>query len=288
MATDPRYLVDLLKGDNGMQTQAAIGGLGDQIVAAQQRKAAADLAQQKLAQEEELKRMTLAQAQAQQQANQEARLQALAQQKEIALGNQALQTDSLDIKRQLANQKAAGSQGYTPAEKAVDMKFGADYNDFVAQGGYSTVQKQLKQANGVLSDLKSGKVMTGPVVGTGPDFVRKRLTPKSFSGQQSLEEAVQGTMRTTLGAQFTEKEGSQILARAFDPALPPEENIRKTTNLLAQLDGIAKAKQAAASYYEQNGTLKGFKGNLPDISSLGSDPAPEAAGGFKIIGRRPK
>lgn len=162
----------------------------------------------------------------------------------------------------------------TKAQEAVDRTFGAEYTRYVASGGYADTMTQITTLEDVLSDLQlaagerqpgkgeSAKNLTGPVITMQPDAVRKRTSPASMAAQQSVEQSVQRSLKQTLGGQFTEKEGTAFMQRGYDPALPEGENSKKLKRAIGQLKMMALAKQQAIDYYEENGTLTGFKGTF--------------------------
>jgi len=71
-----------------------------------------------------------------------------------------------------------------------------------------------------------------------------------------------------LGGQFAEREGVQLIQRAFNPSLPSTVNAQRIQRLLEQMENAIKAKEAASDYYEQNGTLVGFQGRLPSMDDF--------------------
>ena len=151
----------------------------------------------------------------------------------------------------------------TAAQTAVDRAFGRDYAAYAAGGGYADIMGQIDGLDGVLSDLQlGGKNLTGPMISAQPDLTRKRVNPDSWDAQQTVERSVQRTLKQTLGGQFTEKEGMLFLQRGYDPALPEEKNAKRLERAIASLKTMALAKQDAVDYFEENGTLTGFKGTL--------------------------
>lgn len=171
----------------------------------------------------------------------------------------------------------------TPGQQAADKEFAKEYVDWQARGGYADVQKQTDQLNTVLGALESGRELTGPVVGSVPDWLAA-LAPEGrerIATRELVEEVVQRNLRLILGAQFTEREGERLIARAFNPRLKPEENATRVRRLLTQIQAAAAAKQSATEYFEQNGTLTGWQGKIPQLSDFdpesgGQSPAPSA------------
>lgn len=157
----------------------------------------------------------------------------------------------------------------TDAQKTVDKAFGKDYNEFVVSGGYADVAKQLDQLRGVVGELQGKGTEENPkgvrasgARGLVPKVIRDVVMPKGAAIQDRVEDVVQRNLRLVLGAQFTEKEGERLIARAYNPRQPESENIKRLGRLITQIDEAAKAKAEAGAYYEQNGTLKGFKGKI--------------------------
>lgn len=153
--------------------------------------------------------------------------------------------------------------------KAVDEAFAKDYVQFKAGGGSQDAQKQIAQLHDVSEALKdqSGG-LTGPVRGRLPDMVRSVTNPNAVAMRERVEEVVQRSLRAILGAQFTEKEGERLIARAYNPSLSQDENAIRVNRLLTQLEGAYKVKAEAADYFEKNGTLSGWQGKLPSLADF--------------------
>ena len=176
----------------------------------------------------------------------------------------------------------------TPGQKKLDETFAKDYSEYVAAGGYADVDKQLNQLREVkrMLDVSSGLVkpekgekaynLTGPMLGLLPESIQARTYPEAVAAKNAVEEVVQRNLRLVLGAQFTEKEGERLIARAYNPALDEKENAKRVGRLIGQIAQAAKAKQRASDYFEKNnGTLKGFKGKLWTPADFGMSPAQE-------------
>jgi GH24 family phage-related lysozyme (muramidase) len=181
----------------------------------------------------------------------------------------------------------------SPGETALDQAYAKDHVDFV-QGGAADARKGIEQLQGVIQQLeatatgKSKTAITGPTVGRLPDAVAAYTNPEAIAARDRVGEIVQRNLKTILGAQFTQKEGDALIARAYNPALEEGENAARLKALLGTMEKAIAAKQAAAEYFEKNGTLKGFKGStrftVDDIirdAKLGNEPvkgAPPPAG----------
>jgi len=85
--------------------------------------------------------------------------------------------------------------------------------------------------------------ISGRFIGRMPELLRSK---KALDVMQQVRKAAQANLRTTLGSQFTEKEGERIMGFAFDPKLTPEQNIK-----MLEMD-IANLKARKARLDEQN------------------------------------
>jgi len=200
-----------------------------------------------------------------------------------------------DLARARAVNVSMGGGGLdlTPAQKKIDEKFADTYFDWQAGGGADTVAN-LAQVGTVLQRLESGQPLTGPMIGIQPDFVLALTRPDAAGAKEQVQEVVQRNLRVVLGAQFTEKEGNQLISRAYNPTLPPEQNAARLRKLFQQMALSAQQRQAMVEYYEQNGTLRGYKGKQPKINdfyeALQERSAPKAGdvvGGFRFRGGNP-
>ena len=165
---------------------------------------------------------------------------------------------------------ASRGLGLTVGQQAVDKNFAKEYSDFVAGGGYADVDKNLAQLRDVHKLLKDPNVdnLTGRVIGSTPRSIRELIMPQSVNVQEAVEEVVQRNLRLILGAQFTQKEGERLISRAYNPKMDEAENAKRVGRLLGAIERAAAQKIRAARYFEQNGTLVGFKGHVPGVSEF--------------------
>jgi hypothetical protein len=193
-----------------------------------------------------------------------------------------------------ANVNVGGSKlSLTPAQEAIDKKFADTYLDWQSGGGADTIGN-IAQINTVLQQLEQGKALTGPMIGVQPDLLLAITNPQAAGAKEQVQEVVQRNLRVVLGAQFTAKEGDALISRAYNPALKPEQNAARLRKLFEQMSVAAAQKQAMAEYYENKGTLQGYKGKQPNINdfykALEVRPAPKAGdvvGGWRFKGGNP-
>lgn len=153
----------------------------------------------------------------------------------------------------------------TPLQAKIDEKAAQDLLDFTIGGGFSDVQKNLAQlelAKETIKNAPEGSI-TGPTIGVQDDTgLLKYTNPEAQNVKEQVQEIAQRNLRLILGPQFTAKEGEQLINRVYNPALPQSTNIQRLNLLQEQILSAAKSKQEAVDYYDNEGTLKGFKGRL--------------------------
>ena len=151
------------------------------------------------------------------------------------------------------------------------------YLPWGAAGGYADFEKQLNQLTEVFNQIEGGENITGPIIGATPDALLAILNPNALNARERVEEVIQRNLREILGAQFTQREGEMLIARAFNPRLPDEVNAARLSALIQQMDAAARAKDEAAAYFNEHGTLWRWQGTLPTINDF--DAAIDAVGG---------
>jgi hypothetical protein len=164
-------------------------------------------------------------------------------------------------------QNILGGDKLTPGQEAIDKKFADDYVTWRGGGGQD-MTAQIAQLKPVIEALEAGQPITGMRVAVQPDLMLAMTNPQALQSREQVEEVVQRNLRAVLGAQFTEKEGERLIARAYNPKLPPEENAKRLRRLFLQMSTAAEQKQAMVDYFDQNGTLRGFTGRMPSVQDF--------------------
>lgn len=208
------------------------------------------------------------------------------------VSNDVVENFATAIRAMVAERKAAAGvkAPKSVGQEAIDRKFGTEYAQFYAAGGYADIQKQLAQLKEAANYLRSpaGADATGPTVGKIPDRIRSFTAEgrAAIDVREKVEEVAQRSLRAVLGGQFAEKEGDKLVKRAFNPELYPADNAQRIDRLIQQIDTAARAKAAAGKYMDENGTLKGFEGGDPlaALSLSGEAPALEAPAAPKAPG----
>ena len=206
------------------------------------------------------------------------RLQEQERQLQLRLEDQRLaREDRALLQRQLAQMQIEGrreiaqlnaeikrsqvSAKLTPAQAAVDRKFGTEYADYVALGGNSVVNKQLETIDNVIKMIDDGLSVSGPSIALaarGGDEILATIAPDALSARDQIGGVIQSSLREILGGQFAMKEGEQLLARGYNIAESPKKNKERLVQLRKQIAAAAKSKEDSIRYFEENGTLEGF------------------------------
>jgi hypothetical protein len=148
----------------------------------------------------------------------------------------------------------------TPGQEAADKDFGKEYSDFVAGGGNEAAKKNLQGLQTVQEKLKTAPEpgLIGRAAGYLPDSFRAAITPEAKAREDEVKSAIQNTLRQTLGPQFTEKEGTAILNRAYDPRLSNAENLKRVQKEAESLKHMLEQKMRSAQQFENTGSLVGL------------------------------
>lgn len=157
-----------------------------------------------------------------------------------------------------------GAGKKTPRQEvqgALDKAYVKDYLPFI-QGGAAEASKHIAELKRAKEVLDSTDAVSGPVVGIVPKVLRDIFVPKSSETQENVESTVQSSLKEILGSQFTEKEGERLLARTYNPRFEEPINARRVATLISRIERAYAEKVKAAQYFEQHGTLEGYKGKV--------------------------
>lgn len=148
-------------------------------------------------------------------------------------------------------------------QKALDKEYAKSYAEWV-QNGQPDTEKNLVQLKSARMILEKNKDLTGFWTGVADKAGVLQFTNKEAQQlKEQVAEVTQRNLRAVLGGQFAMKEGEQLIDRAFNPALSADQNITRLQRLEASIQKAYEAKKAAADYFNQHGTLKGYSGPKP-------------------------
>lgn len=127
-------------------------------------------------------------------------------------------------------------------------------------GIYNDIAK-LKQQKQILEDFVKGKKgsssTTGFIKGRLPDFLKEIVAPDLKNMRDVIASVTQKDLRRVLGGQFAQKEGEQLLKRAFDENIDEKYNIARLTDLINAMEYAAKQKDINLIHTASSGTLRG-------------------------------
>jgi len=164
-----------------------------------------------------------------------------------------------------------GMGGY----KTFNEKFGAEAQSWFASGGYAQVKENILKLDDALAVLENEKDslfgVTG-MIGFLPESLKSVIKPEAVDLADNIRSIVFQSLRETLGAQFTEREGQRLVDASFNQLLNEETNKKRLERLRDKLLAIADSKQQAYEYFQSNnGDMTGYKGttnfNLDENSS---------------------
>lgn len=159
-----------------------------------------------------------------------------------------------DEKRQTKKTEEKLSVG----EETVDREFAKKFNTWSTQGkaDYEENSKILKEA---INKLEKGEVSTGTAAGIGSRLPGVRTETREL--ETRVRKALNGMLRATLGAQFTQEEGERIFQQTFDPFASSEENIKNMQTELNKLEKQKNLIEDQGKVFKERGTLRGY--NVP-------------------------
>lgn len=143
--------------------------------------------------------------------------------------------------------------------KKVNETFGAEVQSWNLSGGYTKQLENLNKIDDVITTLKEENV-TGSFTGIVPRVIRAFVNPESVGIEDDIRSIIFQSLRETLGAQFTEREGNRLVEASFNILLDEETNIKRLERLKSTILKMAQAKQKAADYFIQNnGDMTGYE-----------------------------
>ena len=171
----------------------------------------------------------------------------------------------------------------TPAEESRDKTAGtalAKWDD----SGRATVTSNIAALDSITKGLEDGQIKTRGFIDAlpfGSDWARAIVNPDAQDAKNRVEGVIFQTLKETLGAQFTEKEGKRLVEASYNPMLSPEANAARLRDYSNGLKKAVAARESQLAYLKENKTLQGYDGATPAgiMSQVGS-----GVGGSQIQG----
>ena len=149
-------------------------------------------------------------------------------------------------------------------------KLAADNTPDISDGlaGVASLRRLATQLGSIDPEtkqfVKKSDNLTGPLVGVaskvpvlGPAFLQPAIDL-----QENVEQEIVKTLRATLGAQFTEKEGVTFARRGYNPNLDEKANYDRINQRASDLEFMLKNKSDMVKWYKENRSLDGFLESL--------------------------
>lgn len=177
----------------------------------------------------------------------------------------------------------------TAGQEAIDKAYATDYLNWSQNSG--DMIGQVAQLETVLTNLESGADLTGPVQGLAPEWYTLLTNPEAVGAKERVAEVVQRNLKLILGGQFSEREGKQLIDRAYNIGLSEKENISRLKRLILQMKVGINARQKMIEHFDEFGTMKGYIGERPTIQDFytameGIQPG-EIRDGWVFLGGEP-
>jgi hypothetical protein len=167
-------------------------------------------------------------------------------------------------------QRIAGSTAgldLSPYERARDEELAKELAKFEF-GGFAQVESNLDKLDKVIGQLESTQNLTGPVIGNVPTVLKAFTNPEAVGVEDDIRSIIFQSLRETLGAQFTEREGDRLVAASFNPLLSEEINAVRLKRLRKETARSAQARLDMLNYFKENNTLKDYTGKVFDSSNI--------------------
>lgn len=133
-------------------------------------------------------------------------------------------------------------------------------------GGRVNAIANLSQYKDIEAGLMSGEIDTRTLVDFSPvlsDEMRNIFNPTGAAALDNVRKVVFQSLRDTLGAQFTEKEGIRLTNATYNPALSEEENIKRMRIAGSIIEETIAAKDRLSAFIQSGGKMKDYKGQTP-------------------------
>jgi hypothetical protein len=160
--------------------------------------------------------------------------------------------------RMAATKKPGASMGLTKGDEKRDTEYAKEYSSFFDQGGASRIESNLNLLEPVIADLEKEK--TSKYSGLLGDTVQNIIDPKTAETKTNITSVLIQSLKDTFGGQLSDGERKSMVDSVYKDTADPKANAKRVQEMIDKIKAGAAAKQAAGEYFEENGTLKGFKG----------------------------
>lgn len=153
----------------------------------------------------------------------------------------------------------------SPADTARDKAAGTALAAW-DNGGRATVTSNITSLDKIVQGLEDGQIKTRGFVDALPfasDWARAIVNPQAQDAKNRVEGVIFQTLKETLGAQFTEREGKRLVEASYNPMLDPATNADRLRDYSNGLKKAVEARESMLRYLADNDTLKDYDGATP-------------------------
>ncbi|BAQ89565.1 putative endonuclease [uncultured Mediterranean phage uvMED] len=177
-----------------------------------------------------------------------------------------LENQSPELAYLMALNKEKGTQGITNPDigtlTPADIKFDETATGILADFVLKEYPQQLSNVQKIddVIEIMENQEVTGAVEGGTPYALKVILNPESIGVQDDIRSIIFQSLRATLGAQFTEREGENLVRATFNQYLSEEINIKRLKRLRKETVLGLDTKIAMYDHLKEFGTLKNWTG----------------------------
>mgnify|MGYP005750980395 CR=1 FL=1 len=126
------------------------------------------------------------------------------------------------------------------------------------------LENQTKMSE-LITDIESGVDVSGMTFGLASEFFSDSLLagffPEGTNAFDEIKSIVYKSLKASLGAQFTEREAKNLVQASWNPALPPEVNLKRLKRVMATAERRLRMKYAMGQHFEDFGSLYKYDGS---------------------------
>ena len=162
-----------------------------------------------------------------------------------------------------------GGLWLTPGQKNRDDLFAKTSIEYLINGGQITSRRNMYELDDIIRQLIAKPELTGIVETARGALLNAPRNQQSLKIQGDVERIITMDLRATLGAQFTENEAKQFIARSFNMLLPGNVNASRLQRLRAAITQSQELYMDAIEYFKSNNSsLQGFEEKIFDTEDF--------------------
>lgn len=163
--------------------------------------------------------------------------------------------------------KPAGSD--SSGLKRLNATASQTYDTYIAKGGRSKLDENITKLSNVIREIRNDANASGPGMALIPDKLKTAFGNRGPEYQRIVEGIIGQDVKELAGpGPVTDYERKSILANQYDPALTPEQNVKRLESILRSFEKVRDATDQYMQHYEDNNfSMEGFKSGA---SSSGS------------------